>query len=396
VIPSLCGNENIVKSWQKTIQLIIVLGLFISSPGQADIFDFFRGDSLANGNRYAFVPALDKPLIVSIDTIENKIAAEIPIDTISGPIVVSEQLDLLITTSPEQNRITLIDLKSREKLQTINIDMRPDAALLNPFDRYVAFGSKDGELSVWDMQSYEKMFSLDGLGNATKMTYSFDGRELYLVNELSNSISVIEMHSKSKIADISLGESITDKIELSALSRSVDGFTEYVSITSENRLVIIDLMTAQVKKSIPMDDEPVRPYSTADNRYVLIPHRNGKVLTVLSSLSHEIIATIPTRVAASEINTGWLDTVAFIMPSQGNNISIINLNSLSHSGFIELSGNPDAGLVTSDSKKMLTALTDTGSIAIIDARKRNMISTLTTSANALQGIDIGVSNNVCH
>jgi YVTN family beta-propeller protein len=376
---------------------LLCSSLSIFSPYvSADFFDFLDNNSLTHGNRYAFVPATDQPYVIAIDTIDNEVAAKIPLTHIAHTVVASEDLDILIATDPANQSVTIIDLKTREEIRSLNIGMRPDAAILNPFDRYVAFGSKDGYVSIWDMKTYKQMFKIDGLGSGENITFGFDGRELYVVDEKSKTISVIEMNTKAKVAEIDLGGPEDIHAEVTAISRSVDGFTGFVSITSENRVVVIDLNEWKVKKSISTGSEPTRPYSTADNRYILIPHREGKMLMVLSSLSHEVIATIPTQVKAKEINTGWLDTVAFIMPSEGKQISVVDLDALRHTGNITLSGFPDEGLVTSDSKTLYAALSNTGQIAVVDTRARTLKVDIETGMKGLKGIGIAISNNVCH
>jgi DNA-binding beta-propeller fold protein YncE len=246
------------------------------------------------------------------------------------------------------------------------------------------------------MQSFQQMLRVEDLESSENMTFGFDGRNLYVVEQSKKRISVIEMYARKKVAEIDLGGPSDPAAEVSAISRSADGFTGFVSVTSENRVVVIDLVDWMVKASIQVGGGPVRPFSPADNRYVLIPHRNAKALTVLSALSHEVITTIETGVAAKGLNTGWLDTVAFVMPATGNKIAVVDLDKLLLTGTIELPGQPDDGLVTSDSRKLFTALLDSGSIASIDTRSRSLSAVIQTSNNHLRGIGIAVSNNICH
>ena len=376
--------------------ITLIALLVIPSTDEAALFDIFGRDSLANGKRFAFVPSLTDPAIVAVDTAKNAVAASLEIPHVSGPIVVSDKLDLLIATDPDNEMVTVINLEAKETVKQLHIGMRPDAALLNPYDRYVAFGSRDGSVSVWDMQTFSEMLRVDGLASAQNITFGFDGRNLYVVESRQKRISVIEMYERRKVAEIDLGGPDQADAEVSAISRSADGYTGFVSVTSENRVIVIDLVDWQVKHSIPVGGAPVRPYSPADHRYVLIPHRDSKALTVLSALSYEVIATIPTGIEARELNTGWLDTAAFVMPEVGNTIAVIDLDALRLADTIELPGHPDDGLVTSDSRTLFTALLETGSIASIDARSRSLSAVIRTSSDNLRGIEIAVSNNICH
>jgi len=376
--------------------LILALTLILPSMAGADILDIFKSDALTNGSQFAFAPSKSKAAVIVVDTLDHELVAELELPHVPGSVVVSEDLDLLIATNPDNESVTVINLYTREVIRELDIGMRPDAALLNPFDRFVAFGSSDGSVSVWDMHSFEQMLRVDGLSSALSMTYGFDGRNLYVVEPAKKTVSVIEMHRRDKVAEISLGGEDDPDAEVSAMSRSADGYTGFVSVTSENRVVMIDLIDWGVKKSIPVGSGPIRPYSTADNRYVLVPNRDDESLTVLSALSHEVVATIPTGVKARELNTGWLDTVAFIMPVEGKEIAVVNLRELKQEESIKLPGRTDDGLVTSDSKTLFASLVDSGQVAAIDARSRKLEALIDTGKGTLEGIEIAVSNNVCH
>jgi len=381
----------------KTLKVFFLATLLMGTgTGESSIFDSFGKVSLADGSRIAFVASVTDPTIIAVDTAKNEVAATITIPHISGPIVVSDRLKGLYVTDPENEQVTVIDLVSREVVGVLDIGMRPDAALLNPFDRYIAFGSKDGQVSIWDMQFLRQVLHISNLESAVNMTFGLDGRNLFVVEQAKKHISVIEMQARKKVAQINLGGPVDSGAEVSAISRSADGSTGFVSVTSENRVVVIDLVNWKVKASIRVGGGPVRPFSPADNRYVLIPHRSGKSLTVLSALSYEVIATVKTGVEAKGLNTGWLDTVAFIMPETGNRIGVVDLDDLELIKTIELPGQPDDGLVTSDSRKLFTAMLDSGAVAAIDTKTHTLTAVIETTEKHLRGIEIALSNNVCH
>ena len=372
--------------------LICTLPIF----AHAGLADWFGAASLTNGARFAFVPSQVEAKILAVDAVTNEISDVLPLPHISGPIAVSEKLDLLIATDPDERRITVIHLGTKEIVKEMEIGMRPDAALLNPYDRFIAFGSRDGSISVWDLKSFEQMIRIDGLGIGVHLTFSIDGRNLFVVDKPRKLISVIEMYERRKVGEIELGGPDVEDAEISAISRSADGARGYVSMTSENRVLVLDLIDWRVLQSIPVGKAPVRPYSTADSRFVLVPHRDDRSLTVLSAISHQVLKTIPTQVAARAIHTGWLDTVAFVMPAEGDKVAVVDLDELRYDRAIKLPGTPDEGLVTSDSKVLITAMSESGQIAAVDAKSRELTAVIDTPLRQLAGIEIAVSNNICH
>ena len=121
-----------------------------------------------------------------------------------------------------------------------------------------------------------------------------------------------------------------------------------------------------------------------------------KPLSVISSWTQNVVATIPTGIRAREVNTGWLDTVAFVMPAEGNEMAVIDLQDFKAMNSIVLPGHTDDGIVTSDSKTLVASVVETGEVAVIDARSHDIEALIETGSTALGSVEIAVSNNVCH
>jgi hypothetical protein len=77
-------------------------------------------------------------------------------------------------------------------------------------------------------------------------------------------------------------------------------------------------------------------------------------------------------------------------------MAVVDLQKFAAVDPIDLPGPSDDGIVTSDSKTLVTAIVDTGQVAVIDAQSRSLESLFDTGTNALEGIEIAISNNVCH
>ena len=381
---------------------ILFLSLLLTSPASA-LFGLFDSDSLAAGSRYAFVASQTEARIVAIDTQEDEIAAELELANIATSIVISDSLNLLAATHTDSSSLTLIDLESRQFLPALDIGMSASIGLLSPADQHMAFGNIQGQVSVWNMSTREQMFQLDSLGSAVNLTFSIDGTHLFVVEPTERRISVIGMDAGKKITEILLPEgsgdsaltSPSDAPEITSISRSADGHTGFLSITSENKVIVLDLLKLTIKQTIAVDAEPMRPFSTADSRYILVPHRAAKSIYVLDALTLDIRGNIKIGLPARELNTGWLDTVAFAMSAEDERIAVIDLQKLALEQTLTLSGKPDDGLVTSDSKRLYTALLNTKNVARIDARSREVLE-ITTNTPGLGNIKIAISNNICH
>jgi hypothetical protein len=374
----------------------LALSLIVWLPAQGDLLDLFGSDKLTDGSRFAFVPSKADPAVIAIDAIDRDVAAVIELPHIAAEVVATTELDLLVATHPDHESATVVSLYDQEIVKQLDLGMRPDVVLRNTYDRFVTFGSADGTISTWDLSGFNEVLRVDGLTQATLLTFSFDGSQLFVVEPARTRISVIDMSKKAVVQEILLGEGGTPDTDISAVSRSADGFTGYVSLGSENRLAVIDLVRLQVRETIKVGRQPLRPYSTADNRYVLVPNRGDETLTVYAPREQRIVATIPVGIPVRDVNSGWLDTVAFVMPEEGGKVAVVDLQRLEAAPAIVLPGRTDDGIVTSDSKTLITAIVETGEVAIIDARARELSALVASGTASLGGVDIALSNNVCH
>ena len=376
--------------------LLFFLAITLSATASGDILGLFGDDDLTDGSRFAFVPSKSDQTIIAIDTQDHKVAATLEISHVAGSVVPTNELDLLVATNPDGGTATIINLYNRQVITELDLGMRPDVVLANAYDRFVTFGSEDGSISTWDLSNFQQVVRVDGLSSALLLTFSFDGGRLFVVEPEEKKISVIDMAKRAKAAEISLGTGDDAEMQASAISRSADGYTGYVSIGSEDRVVVIDLVKLEVKGSIRVGAGPIRPFSTSDNQYVLVPNLDDETLSVISSWSQNVVATIPTGIPAREVNTGWLDTVAFVMPAEGKEMAVIDLQDFKAMEPISLPGRTDDGIVTSDSKTLVASVVETGEVAVADARSGKLVTLIDTGTSELGGIEIAVSNNVCH
>jgi len=376
--------------------LLFILAITLSATASGDILGLFGDGDLTDGSRFAFVPSKSDQTIIAIDTQDHKVAATLEISHVAGSVIATNELDLLVATNPDAGTATVINLYNQEVIKELDIEMRPDVVLANAYDRFVTFGSEDGSISTWDLSNFQQVVRIDGLSSALLLTFSFDGGRLFVVEPEEKKISVIDMAKRAKVADISLRTEDDVEMQASAISRSADGYTGYVSIGSEDRVVVIDLVKLEVKASIRVGANPIRPFSTSDNQYVLVPNQDDQTLSVIASWSQNVVATIPTGIPAREVNTGWLDTVAFVMPAEGKDIAVVDLQDFKAMDPISLPGRTDDGIVTSDSKTLVASVVETGDVAIVDARSGKLVTLIDTGTSGLGGIKIAVSNNVCH
>lgn len=121
-----------------------------------------------------------------------------------------------------------------------------------------------------------------------------DGRELWVTGNLSDNLLVVNL------ADLS-----TRLVLLTAAppgqggvllpyqtAMTPDNRKVYVTNQRGNTVSVVDRLTYEVVKAIPVGENPLIPSITPDGRLVLVPNRNTDDLTVIDTGTDTVIATI--------------------------------------------------------------------------------------------------------
>ena len=350
---------------------------------------------LRDDYRFAFARSSGQQKVVAVDITNQTKVAEIEFPHRVGEILVSKLLSMLFINDPDHNSITPVFLKDLSKAPSLEIGFSPVESILGPDDQFAAFVGSKGELQVLDLKNIRSVYQNAGIQPGAKISFSIFGQELLIVEGERNQILMVNLEKQRIIgvADLTLK---SPSKQVSAVSRSPDGRTGFIAVENENRVLVLDLVNLKVTRSVSVGESPVRPYVTNDGSYLLIANAGSKDFNVIDMMSYEVIATIHTGVVAHAINAGFLDTRAFVMPEEGGTIAVIDLVKLKAIEPIELPGPTDKGLVTVDSKTLLTTIPSTGQIANINILNNHVHKLIDTGLEDVRGIKMGVVNAICH
>ncbi len=159
---------------------------------------------------------------------------------------------------------------------------------------------------------------------------------------------------------------------------------------------MIDLRTRALKKSVALGELPWRAYSTADGRFMLVPNNGDRTLSVISTATLEVVATLPAAEDVTGVNTGWFETTAFALSRAGRKAVVYDLEAMARVGEIALPGTPETGVTTPDGAKLYVALSDTDQVAVIDIRKRELTKTIDGVGDEPWGTMMTGTLNYCH
>ncbi|MGH1464808.1 MAG: YncE family protein [Cognatishimia sp.] len=374
-------------------QMLGGIAAISATPAYAGLFS--RKPDLRDAERYAFVPSFIEPRIAAIDLVKAKHVATLELPHVPGDIIVSKMLGMLFATNPAAGQLTPVMLSTQEIGPSFDVGVQPDHALLGIEDQFAAFWSDDGALVVWDLKNIRPIYRNLGFQPGAQVSFSANGRGLYVVEGAHNQLIHVNLE-EARISDIvPLGLDVPS-VSISAVTRSVDGMTGIISVTDQDRLLVVDLPAMKLARTLHQSGGPGRVLSTADGRFTLVPNRLGKSVTVLNANGFTPIRTIAVDIVPAEINTGWFDTMLYVMSDETNAIEVISLEDMQRTGSIPLPAPGDAGVVSADMRSLAVSIGASGQVLIADATAGSTRAVVDTNVKGIKGIQLGVSNNICH
>ncbi len=377
--------------------LLAVIGLAL---GALKVVGNRSAPSLVDVEKFLFVPSRDAPEVTVIDSKSDRVVTRVVVSDIPRQILVSEAVGAMVASFTDRSTLEMVDLSAPTSSVKIDLTIVPDFMVLSP-DGYLvaaADGSR-GSVTVVSLQKRQPLLRLSGFGDPGKLTFSVDGSQLYVVDRLE--LAVVDIVQQSVIQRTALAKGASsdrkggNEPRASALTRSPDGRYGFVSIASLDSLVVVDLSTFKPVKQIPVGGAPLRPYGTADGRLMLVPSDRDQSVTVIDTATLGVAATLPGAGDVAAINTGWFESLAFVMSRQ-KRVVVLDLMKFGKVGDIELPASPGAGVVTSNGQKLYAPLADADQVAVIDTQAHKLATFIGGVGRQPAAAILARSNNYCH
>jgi DNA-binding beta-propeller fold protein YncE len=344
-----------------------------------------------DGARYGFLASKSASTVTIVDLQQRSNVHTIQLSDAPDSVAASQALRALIIGHTDTNKLTLVDLSTRELSQIeYPLTLSPQDVLVSPIGETVAIFDRDEKrLQVHALRRNEVLLTLEGVNSENELTFSPDGAVIYWVDKTSGSLESVDLWSKRKTLKFA-----RDNADLSAMSRSIDGTTGFISNGDSGEVTTVDLRSFQLVRTSHAGRRPGRPWGTADGQYMLIPNSDGTV-TALSTLSGAAIYTVKAVSDPVSINPGWIDTTAAVVGADGD-IAFLNIADGAELSRLHIERTPQEGIVTSDSKTLAIPTAAGGSVLFFDMQKRTQISTVDNLPNDIGPAALAISNNLCH
>ncbi len=368
----------------------------------------FALDDGATAGRYVFVPNRGSADIAVIDTRTDRLVGRVNVGNVPHQVVVSDTLGKFVASNTKDNTISIVDLATLKTGATMRLDVEPEHMEISPNGWLLAVGNIGaGTVSLISLKENRELARVQGLFEPHNLTFSPDGSLLYVANLGANHVSVIDVAEASVINEIPVADPTAlaargggDSAEFQGIinvTKTPDGRLGFAVHGESGALAVIDLRTQRRIKSLKLGHLPWRAYATADGRYMLVPNNGDGTVSVISTASLEVVATLPGAEDMTGVNTGWFETTAFVISRGEDKVVVLDLVEMRKVGEIALPQSPETGVVTPDGSKLYIALSGSNRVAVIDTRARKIVTMIEDVGEGPWGTSMGGGAiNYCH
>jgi len=152
---------------------------------------------------------------------------------------------------------------------------------------YVANESSNS-VTVIDVASLKVIATVDALNHSTHdLSVSRDGKWVFATNLASGRLSVIDAQRLETVASVYTGN------RAHVVTLTNDNRQAWVANIGENNLSIIDTQNLRILGTIPVGRGPTGLTFSRDGRFAFVSNGGDKTVAVIETASHRVLKTVP-------------------------------------------------------------------------------------------------------
>lgn len=344
------------------------------------------------GMRYAFIASNTNRSVSIIDLHDRRLAETIQLVKVPADIAASDRMDSLVVAYPGPNQLGIIDLSSYRLDQSYyDLSITPDYLKLDPIGDVVAVYDRARKIiELHDLERKRLLARIENVNTSVELTFNRDGEQIFWVDNTTGRLNSNDMKGNTSFVNLT-----GDGLGLSAMTRSVDGSMGFVSDSIAGKVYAINLRRMKLLKEVYVGKGPGRAWGTADGQSMIIPNYDSNSITGISTFTLDPIYTIEAVSHPIAVNSGWLDTTVAVMGEAGD-VALINLVNKELVKQLKLHGQPQAGVVTSNSRLLAVPVAGNGDTYIFDMKTLSVDERIIELPRDLGEASLAVSNNLCH
>jgi PQQ-dependent catabolism-associated beta-propeller protein len=205
---------------------------------------------------------------------------------------------------------------------------------------------------------------------------------VFVTNEKSNNVTVIQAQNQKVLATIPVGE------RPRGIAVSRDGRRVFVANSNSNNVSVIDAKSLQVVDTLPAGLDPEGMTLDQDDRLYIV-NENDSAVTIVDVSKREIVKRLEVgtepETAVLSPDGRWVS----VSNETSNEVHLFDTASVTIVGKVPVPRNPRGMRFTADSRQLYVASEQAHVISIVDVEKRALMKSIPTSGE--RPVDIVIS-----
>ncbi len=252
--------------------------------------------------------------VMVVDTTTLKVTGNIPdLSGIHG-VTLAPELGRGFISNGGDNSVTIFDLKTLKKSDSVKVGDRPDAILYDPFTRHVfTFNARSNDSTVMDAAT-GKVLGTVQLGGKPEFPATDKKGKVFVNIEDRNEIAEIDANSLSVLNHWSLGPCV----EPSALA--LDTLHSRLFAGCRNKMMaVVDSDHGKVVTTVPIGEGVDAGRFNANTQEVFMSCGQDAVLTVIHEDTpdkYTVTQNVPTAKGARTMAMDYENNIAYLVTAQ--------------------------------------------------------------------------------
>lgn len=215
--------------------------------------------------------------------------------------------------------------------------------------------------------------------------------KVYVADEESDTVSVLDAASFSKIATIAVGHGphniqVSPDGKLAWVTNDGEGRKkeegqehkgmpkgEHEAMTDMGQVWVIDTATDQVVAKVPVGMHPAHVVLTPDGRFAYVTNGGENTVSVVDTEARRVVATIPVGAYPHGIRISPDGKQAYVANLKGGTVSVIDTEARKEIAQIPVGKGPAQVGFTADGRLAFASLSQEEKVAVIDPVARKVI-----------------------
>jgi gliding motility-associated-like protein len=321
-----------------------------------------------NNNPPIGLPASGVGNIVSFTAINNGNAP-----AIAAVTVTPSYAPIAYIANNFSDNVTLINTATIETVTpaTINVGKRPWGVALSPdYTKVYVTNNVSGTVSVINTSSNTVTATVTVGSSPEGVLVSRDGNSVYVANEMSGTVSVINTSSNLVTSTIQVGNSPTMMVA------SPDGKTIYVSnYEPQGTISVINTASNTVAATIGSLNFPTGLAISPDGSKLYVASNTQNTVTVINTANYSVITTIPAGAVCTGLAISPDGSRLYVTNSGSATVSVINTATNTVSATIGVGTIPSGICVSPDGSFICVACAGSNLTILINSSTNAVVAT---------------------